>query len=240
MKTFYSRLNLRHRVVRLVMLAASLFTLCVAAASVGLAQSTTPHAIFENSTLSGSGNAVNVTQLPVVKSDGTIVYLDLVVQFDVAGDGTPTVSAGFPQIVPSPQTIADRFRAGTYAGVDSGADVIIVSGPGVTPNGATVWSLAWVGGAGCATPYIATWYDVGTGINNSPIYGRLKGAGVTSTQFGQFDQFGTGAGNCGGPNWLSNSLLGFSQTGNQLSIVSFTKNGVDQSLPVDTKVFKKQ
>ncbi len=64
-----------------------------------------PYAEFQNSTLTGSGNTISASSLPVVTAGG-ILYFDVVVQFDVAADGTLTVSAGYPQYTKSPQALS--------------------------------------------------------------------------------------------------------------------------------------
>jgi hypothetical protein len=190
---------------------------------------TTPEALFQNSTLSATTNTINVNFLPVVTTTNGIIYDDVVIQFDVAADGTLTVSAGYPKVTPSPITISGHFEAGNYVGpsVDSNY-LITVSGPGVSNGGTTIWSLAASKGANnCTTPSVATWY-VGP-IMKSPYWGRIKLAQVPLT--GYFYGVGGAFGEGCGVAWYPNSLLGFVQTGKQIEITSFTDAGKDQAQP---------
>jgi hypothetical protein len=216
----------------------AIFVVIFVATSVVAAQAQTPpYALLQNSTLTGSGNVVNVTQLPVVKADGTIVYWNVVVQFDVAADGTLTVAAGYPQVTPAPQPTISNFLAGSYAGPSTDVNFLLtVSGPGVTVGGSTEWSLAAASGAAeCQYPTTATWY-VGP-IKTSPLAARLKKAKITSTAW----SYGVGSSICGpGSNWGTNSLLGFSQTNGAVTIVSFTHNSVASPEPVDQITYQKQ
>lgn len=194
-----------------------------------------PYAEFQNSTLTGSGNTISASSLPVVTAGG-ILYFDVVVQFDVAADGTLTVSAGYPQYTKSPQPLVEHFKAGTYLGPDSSTELINVDGPGVGQGGSTMWSLGPASGAGgCLYPNTATWYVVKS-LSSSPLAARLKAAGITNTKL----SYGIGGSNCSSGLWGTNSLLGFEQTGGSIAITSFTRNGTDSNIPVDTKTYQRQ
>lgn len=194
-----------------------------------------PYALFQNSTLTGSGNAITAVWVPVVTSSGT-TYKNVTLLFNVDSLGNLTVASGYPHVVPVTPIVASKFKAGKYAGpstIYSGEMLITVSGPGVTSGGATEWSLSATSGAsGCTYPDSATWY-VGP-LANSPLLARLKKAGITSTAW----SYGIGGAECNiGGDWYHNSLLGFSQIGNKLTIVSFTNASGDQPQPVDTIVY---
>jgi len=184
----------------------------------------TPYAEFQNSTLTGSTNTIAVSNLPVVTSTGSIIYDNVTIQFDVAADGTLTV--GSTQFTTAPRVNANGFEGGTYQQAGNG-EIIVVSGPGITNGGSTQWSFATTSG-GCVNQYSAAWY-VGP-IKNSPFYARIVAAGVPLTGFSY--GIGGAAATCTNSTWGANSLLGFSQTGGQMSIVSFTLNGLDQSQQV--------
>lgn len=189
-----------------------------------------PYALFQRSTLTGSGNTVTATQVPVVTAGGAITYVNVTMQFSVDFDGTLTVSQGFPQVSPAPNLISGNFRAGRYVGpgnVLNGKAAIIVSGPGVTDGGATQWSLSAAPGADPSTfPASATWYA--GPLENNPYGSRVTKAGITSTAY----SYGVlGSGNYGNW-WRGGYLLGFSQTGNSLTIVSFGA-GTENSTPGD-------
>lgn len=190
-----------------------------------------PYALFQYSTLTGSGNAITATWVPVVTAKGT-VYKNLTLLFNVDSSGNLTVASGYPHVAPVTPVIVSAFKAGKYAGpstIYSGEMLITVSGPGITSDGATEWSLSATSGAvGCTYPDSATWY-VGS-LANSPLAARLKKAGITSTAW----SYGVGGAECSpGGNWYHDSLLGFSQIGNKLTIVSFTNSSGDHNEPVD-------
>jgi hypothetical protein len=236
--------DVRRRVAR----AASLAVLAVVASALAVRAQTTPSALFQNSTLTGTTNTINVTQLPVVTSTGKIIYNNLVIQFDVADDGTITVASGYPKITPAPTPIAFGFEAGNYfgGGAQSGY-AVTVGGPGVVQGGSTEWSLSASSGANGATyPSDAHWYVVAN-IKNSPFYERIVAAKINPTFWSAFGVVGSNdcfAGRCDAT-WSTGTLLGLAQTGTQLSISSFTTTNTstgtqtDNSMPVDTITYCK-
>lgn len=187
-----------------------------------------PYALMQYSTLTGSGNAITASWIPIVTSKGTI-YKDLTLLFNVDSSGNLTLATGYPHIAPAPPPVVYSFRAGKYVGPTTICNnmLINIAGPGWASGGATEWSLEAASGAGgCTYPYSATWY-VGS-IANSPLAARLKKAGITSTAW----SYGVGGTPYGG-DWGPDSLLGFSQIGNTLTIVSFSLDGsIDHSEPV--------
>ncbi len=226
--------ELRIRIARSAILAA----FAVVACALGLSAQTTPAAMVQNSTLSGTTNTINITQLPVVTSKGTIIYDNVIIEFDVADDGTLTIGSGFPQITAAPRPIVNGFVAGTYLGPDDKTELITVSGPSVGPNGSTVWTISpGPGSSGCLLPYSATWYDVGSNTANNPLYTKwLKPLGFSGPQL---MQFGVGGGNTCNPNlaWEADTLLAFSQVGKALTITSYSQNGGNTSTPVDQRTY---
>jgi hypothetical protein len=189
-----------------------------------------PYSLFEFSTLTGSGNTITATLVPVVTSTGAIVYKDVILQFNADAGGNLTLASGFPKVGPSPTPLTSSFKAGRYVGPSTilgGKAIINVSGPGVTNGGATEWTLSAGGGADPYTyPASATWY-VGP-IASSPLAARLKAAGITSTAW----YYGVASAPAYA-NWYKDTLIGVSQVGNALTIVSFSTWGVDSSLPLD-------
>jgi hypothetical protein len=188
---------------------------------------------MQYSTLTGSGNTITATQIPVVTATGVTVYENLTLMFNVDPSGNLTISPGYPQIVQAPVLMSSGFRAGTYASPSTilgGKGTIVVSGPGVTDGGATEWTLRAATGADpCTFPNSATWY-VGPIAANNPLADRLKTAGITSTAWsygiGGSPQCATG--HTG--NWPSNSIIGASQVGNTLTIVTFYVGGYNNPL----------
>ncbi len=136
----------------------------------------------------------------------------------------PTVGAT-AQVAP---TFA--FKTGRYSSpttILAGKGAIDIVGPGVADGGATLFSLANAPGAdGCTYPNTAAWF-VGP-IANNPFAARLSKVGITSTAL----SYGVGD-SSGCNNWGPNSLLGFSQIGNTLTIANFTLSGTDQAAPAD-------
>jgi hypothetical protein len=220
--------NLRRRIAR--------FATCIMALATSVAAhaQTQPYAVFQNSTLTGSGNTINATFLPVVLSTGTI-YENVTIQFDVDALGNLTIAPGFPQVVASPITITSKFKPGTYVGPSTtlgGTAMITVSGPATGPGGTTEWTItAPTGANSCTYPSSATWY-VGP-LASNPLASRLKTAGITSTAY----SYGIGSSQCDtdGDFWRQNTLLGLSQVGNALTIYSYTYDGEqpDYSTPRD-------
>jgi len=219
--TTFCTLYQRRRFARLT----TFVMLSTACALVAGAQ-TPPYALFQQSTLTGSGNTITALNVPVVISPGVTVYVNATIQFNVDSNGNLTVSTGFPQVIPAPALLASSFVAGKYVGpstINSGNNAITVAGPGVTAGGATEWSLsAPAGASACTYPETATWY-VGPMAAN-PLAARLQAAGITSTAY----SYGVGSATCADSDaWYSGSLIGVSQIGNTLTIVSFSYAGVD-------------
>jgi hypothetical protein len=202
---------------------------------INVAHAQTPAPLFQNATLTGSGNTITATRVPVVVSPTLTIYVDLTLQFNSDSNGNLTLASGFPQIVQSPALLTSNFVAGTYLGpitLFNGKGLIAVAGPGVTDAGATNWTLSATTGTDSSLyPVTANWY-VGP-IANNPYAARIQKAGITSTLY----SYGIAecATNCPG-NWGFNSnsgiLIGVAQIGNTISIVSFTNQNTDSSTPL--------
>ncbi len=195
------------------------------------------YAQFQYATITGTTNVLNVTMLPVVTPTGT-VYKNLTLKVNVDASGDVTVAPGSPTVTLAPTILASTFKAGTYVGpsnINGGQNKIIVTGPGVIPGGTTVWSLTATADPNvCTYPATATWYVGSPTSPGNPEYNRLKKAGITSAAY-SYGTSGTMSSSCNNPNdaW-SASLIGVSQTGNSITIVSFTTLGsFDQASPKD-------
>lgn len=186
-----------------------------------------PYAEFQNSTLTGTTNTVTITMLPVVLSNGSIVYKNVTIPITVTESATSavTLTAGTITATATPLGPANGFKAGNYVGPGGGkVQLLTLSNPGQTGSGATEWTLTTTAGAtGCTYPTTATFY-VGT-LTSNPLYARLKAAGITSTAY----SYGVmGNQTCGaGPWWSNDAIIGVSQTGNNLNILSFSYEGTD-------------
>jgi hypothetical protein len=204
---------------RLARLAA--FVIVSVTAMVVTASAQSPNALFDQATITGSGNTITATLVPVVVSPGLTLYLNMTLQFNVDANGNLTLAPGFPQVVQAPTLLGSSFRAGTYVGPSTllnGKALITVSGPGVLDGGATAWSLVTASGADPNTnPQSATWY-VGP-IANNPYADRIKRAGITSTAY-SYGIISCGNNGCD-RGFGSGALIGVSQAGNTLTIVGF-------------------
>lgn len=195
------------------------FILCAAGAFAQTPQP--PYALFQQATITGSNNTITATQIPVITASGVVVYLNTTIQFDVDANGNLTISAGFPQTVAAPATITSNLRAGRYvspSNILNGKGAIILSGPGLTDGGATMWTISAAPNADPGTyPSTASFY-VGP-IANNPLASHLTQDGVTSTAF----SYGiVGGGQLGpGGQWGAGSIIGVSQSGNTLTIALF-------------------
>ena len=210
------------------------------ASVVALAQSQTPSTMFQNSTLTGSGNTINATRVPVVISSTLTIYVDMTMQFNVDSNGNLTMASGYPKIASSPTVLSGNFKAGTYVAPSTlfnGKGLVTVGGPGVTDGGTTTWSLNAATGADAGLyPVSATWW-VGP-IANNPYAARLNKAGITSTAYAYGVAYSANC-NSNAQAWCSYSngtLIGATQSGNVISLVSFTTYtggpNVDSSAPV--------
>jgi len=191
------------------------------------------NAQFQYGTLTATTNSISATYVPITTASGTLTYENLTIPFSLYLDsqGNVEAEAGDITAVPSPLPQTDGFIAGNYVGPGGGtAQLITLSGPGVTSSGATEWSVALSPGAtGCTWPQSATFY-VGP-LEDNPLYARIKAAGITSTaySYGVSGNQPCTTGNTGASWWETGSLLGFLQTGNTLTIVSFSYAASDDS-----------
>jgi hypothetical protein len=214
--------------------------LICAAANVAPAQ-TVPTPQFQSATLTGSGNTITASRVPVLLSNSVIVYVDLTMQLSSDGNGNLTVAS--VQSPPSPVLITGNFVPGTYLGppnLFNGKGLITVSGPSVSTGGSTAWSLAAAPGADPTLYFTsANWY-VGQ-ISNNPFAVRLNAAKITSTAY----SYGIASTIPGTPDpWTSigGTLIGAVQTDAMtLSISCLSYGGAsDQASPYATITFKKQ
>jgi hypothetical protein len=222
------------------MSATQTLFLATVLAAVATAQSNTPNPgpLFQYSALTGTGNTIIATRVPINTSSGSVVYQDITLQFDNDGNGNLTITAGFPTMNASPNLLVSSFQAGKYAGprsVANGKATVTVSGPGVADGGSTTWSSMSTSDADpCTYPVSATWY-VGP-IENNPLAARLKKVGITSTAWNYGVAGGGIAFSCGGSPffaWGNGAIIGVSQVGNTITFASFTNNSFDSASPVD-------
>jgi hypothetical protein len=187
-----------------------------------------PLVMPQYSTLTSTNDTIQASRLPVTYN-GKAYYVDLTLALtaQVSSTGVVTIEVA-PTSIPSPVLTVNNFKAGTYVGpsnVNGGQSIIVVSGPSPLPNGGTAWTLSTPTGASPYTyPNTAVWYV--EPIADSPLEARLAAAKITSPDY----SYGVGDGS---PHWCNNSLLGFQQVGNTLSISNFSYCG-DNSTPIDS------
>jgi len=185
---------------------------------------------LHNSTIFGFEDTIRAIRVPLRTPDGKTLYRDITLRFSMGTDGTLTIAEGYPAIVPSPTPMVSTFQSGKYIGprnIANGKATIRVDGPGITTGGGSTWSLVSVDDADkCTYPGSATWY-VGP-LESGPQASRLKVAGITSTAW-SYGVSGVGpASSCfrsftgHEDRWENGSLIGVSQSGNTITIASFT------------------
>lgn len=185
---------------------------------------------------------INATNVPIVTTTGTS-YKNLTSTVNVVANGTISIAPGSPTVVASPITQSASFKSGIYLGPhfnnsDYDGMVATVSGPGVVPGGFSNWTFSSSATSTATTPYpiTARWYVGSPTSTNHPFYARLKKAGITSTAY----SYGTLGNQPSDPNgaWFNGGLIGVSQAGNAITIVSFSLCcGTDYSTPQDQITF---
>lgn len=243
MNTICKNLNTWRRFARLAALVAAFPTAWLmtgtaqiqeTAAETAAVTATPPYALFQYGSLTGSGNTITASWVPIITASGATIYRNLTLQFSVDAAGNLTITPGYPQIVPAPIVQVTSFMAGNYVGpgnVGAGKALITVSGPGSRVGGATEWSLATTPGAWPSTyPNSAAWYA--GALANNPLITRLQAAKLTSNAW-TYGVVGSNPFTVDGT-WFTNTLIGVSQIGDTLTIASFTDSGGhDHNVPVD-------
>lgn len=227
---------------RIALLSVSLAT-AVGVAMVAGQTRESPEALFQYATITGSANAINAVRIPVVTGSGQTSYKDVTIRFEVDSAGNLAFAPEGSQVVDAQPMVVSGFKAGSYAGPGSvygGKMLAAVEGPSALPGGAESWSFGAVAGADrCTFPSSATWY-VGR-LESNPVFERLKKAGITSTAWSygvangpDFNDRCTDTSQVSFPSWRwrTGTLIGVSQSGNAITISSFTDTSTDSAAPV--------
>ena len=197
---------------------------------------TPPYTLFNYSTITSSGNTIMASRVPVVLA-GKTIYQDVTLAFDVSATGVLTLAPGYPKFIASPNLITANFKAGKYVGpttVLNDQAIVNITGPGISSGGATQWSLTAAAGAnGYTYPCSATWY-VGP-ITSNPLYQRLLAAKIPAQTLAaySFGVIGSSACPVYSYDWYHDGLIGVIQTGNTLTMVSFTYGTADEAKALD-------
>ena len=214
--------------------AAALIALSTFAA--GAAFGATPTIDAQDATITGSGDTVTTTRIPVETSTGSFLYYDIATIYGVTSAGKLSVVS--TTITSSVSPLVGNFKAGTYVAPGTLDFTDKLTGPGIASAGTTAWTFSASGGTNeaCAYPVTVTWY---TGpIAHNPNAARIEKAGITSTDY-SYGVAGAVEAICYAPGYYFGfydnvpALIGASQVGNSLSLVSFTDTtGKDHPLPV--------
>ena len=182
-----------------------------------------------------------MNRLPILLPNGTIIYKDVTIQLN--SDSTGLVSDVSPIVqATSPNLLSANFRAGTYLWPANTNLGFAMSGPGAVQGSVmTKWEINATPTKNqyCGIPAI---FYAGP-LSAHPSAARLKAAGITSVEF-SYGIIGAGAG-CAyyvNASFSPGALVGFSQSGNLLTIASFTTygDGKDHNVPVQTITYRLQ
>lgn len=96
---------------------------------------------FDDSTVSASGQQMSVTRLPVRRSDGTVVYRDVIVKFVVNSAGQIIVKSAKTTTSPPQIVNQGKFVAGKYYLTSEPNFVFELVGPQSALNGHNLWTI---------------------------------------------------------------------------------------------------
>jgi len=196
--------------------------------SAGTASAAPPDMLLQSANVSGSGNTLNVTRVPVRDSTGKVTYKDIELSFDVSNTGVVTLGPGSPVVTTSPSLNVAAFRAGIYK--DSLKRHVQVSGPSVLAGGRTGWTISWIDPT-AGNHFNATW---ATGaVTGHPNETTLKAYGITTTAYSW--------GVIGSNNhvflsgWYPSYVFGAAQTGDTLTLHYFESDTVEDAAWIFTR-----
>jgi hypothetical protein len=177
-----------------------------------------------------------LNRLPIKLPTGTIIYKDVTIQLQ--SDSTGLISAVSPIVqAPSPPVLSANFKAGIYVAPNDPRYGFALTGPGsVSGNVATKWEVnatptKLFAYGDCGVPAV---FYVGP-LGDNPFYAaRLKPGGITNTEY-SYGIVGSPAA-CNAP-YATNAIVGFSQSGGELSVASFTDASGDHNVPVVTHTY---
>ena len=180
-----------------------------------LAQGAEPQ--LQDATISGSGNTITINNMPVRTSHGTI-YRDVTIEIRVDENGVVSFAPGArPTDIPKPIVQApalpprvQQFREGTYAA--EGGTLMQLTYVKPTFGGVPLWTFTQFG-AQPGPIAEATWYE--GPIVGSPHAAAIRRAGITSMLY----SYGVSTNGTG--SFAPHSIIGATQTGDELTVVSF-------------------
>ena len=195
-----------------------------------------PTSFLQYGVISGQGQTITLTRIPVTNARGAVSYYDGSISFIVAPTGTlgtnPTVT-----FIPSPTLTTAQFQPGRYYAASPFSPYYALGtvSSGVGAGGRTVWTWAEDGGAQSATaPAQAVWQTVSPPAD---IVARLAAAHVPNN-FAY--AYGTSAlASTYGYTFYNNGLLAAEQTANAITLISYTNAAGDQHGQIGAVVLTK-
>lgn len=198
-----------------------------------------PTIFLDSSNVIATGSIISLNRLPIKLPSGAIIYKDVTIQLN--SDAVGLVSDVSPIVQSVSPVLPNSFRAGIYVLPTSPAYGFALTGPSAVPGRAvSKWEVNPTAGKGegASISGVPAIFYVGA-LSNNPFYAtRLQPAGITNPEY-SYGIVGSPAE--GGRPYSTNTIVGFSQSGGQLSIASFTDaNGRDQNVPVVTRTYSLQ
>ncbi len=174
---------------------------------------------LQDAIITGHDQTILIRRLPIDTPQGRVLR-DVRITLQADAQGNVTVAArtlgapaAEPGVVsrPSPPLVVQKFLAGTYQSV-SDRSLINVIDLGIPIGHETPrFSLSGIGAPG---PLAGATWDAGP-VETNPLRNRIARAGIDPAGF----SFGTSDG--GGDVFDTGALLGFQQTGNSLTVVTY-------------------
>ncbi|WP_139559168.1 hypothetical protein [Methylotetracoccus oryzae] len=191
--------------------------------SAGTTSAAPPDMLMQSANLSGSGNTLNVTRVPVRDSTGKVTYKDIALSFDVSNTGVVTLGPGSPVVTTSPSLNVAGFRAGIYK--DSDGRHYQVAGPSVLAGGRTAWTVVWIDPPTTSYSFNANW---ATGaVTGHPNQTTLNNAGITSS--GQYSWGIVGNRDSWELLWTEGAIIGAAQSADALTLHYFGSDTIETS-----------
>jgi hypothetical protein len=205
-----------------------------------LAQTSTPYLNLSNVTATGSN--IFITRLPIRLPTGSYILKDVTIHIDADANGVLKINPATPVQATSPGLISNTFRTGNYLWTSNTDYGFKLTGPIAVPGRSVSKWIADV------LPGKARYYGVPLvfyvgSLSSHPNYTRLSAAGITGSEYSYgivgADYYYAVAGEA---YWGTGAIVGYSQSGNLITIASFTRYNPrrDENLPIAYFTFRAQ
>lgn len=173
-----------------------------------------PAMFLDQASISGVGNKLKATRVPVRDAANKVRYYDIEMNFQINSLGAPVLAPSNPIISLSPNLIVGKFIAGKYK--DGAGNVYTVTGPGAAPGGRATWNiqLSKQCSSGCGFDELSGSWTTGA-IAGHPIQPILTEQGITTSTYSWgivTEDSVFQSQNCSG------DAIGFIQSGNQIAM----------------------